>query len=128
MVSKISAPQAIFFRILPSKNAFFTCKTVFLKSFWRQNLQNFRPSAEIFLYGPSFYPPCTPGVPYKGGKTQGGKNSPNSIDMPYGYLTEMFENFTKLPKMNTLFGTKRFGRATHPLKKLIKIVPNRDSA
>ena len=47
--------------------------------------------------------------------------------MPYGYFPEMFENFAKLPKMNTLFGTKRFGRASHAFKKVIKIVPNRDT-
>ena len=55
-----------FLRIMPSKNAFFTCKTVFFKHFGGKISKIFglRPK---FLYGPSFYPPCTPDVPYKGG-------------------------------------------------------------
>ena len=50
-----------------------------------------------------------------------GRPAPNihtwDSHMPYGYFPEMFEIFSKLPKMNTLFGTKRFGRASHTLKK-----------
>ena len=61
-----------------------------------------------------------------------GRPAPNihtwDSHMPYGYFPEMFEIFTKLPKMDTLFGTKRFGRASHTLKKVIKNRANRDSA
>ena len=56
-----------------------------------------------------------------------GRPAPNihtwDSHMPYGYFPEMFEIFTKLPKMDTLFGTKRFGKPSHTLKKWSKIVP-----
>ena len=61
-----------------------------------------------------------------------GRFTPNihtwDTHMPYSDLKEIFGKFTKIPKTDQLFGTKRFGRASHTFKNVIRIMPNRDSA